>query len=123
VAIFSVNGFDAATVNVSTVRFGATGTEAVPINVALRDLDGDGDLDMVLRFQIPDTGIKCGDTSAILTGQISNGPSIIGSSPIKTVQCPQAEWAAQLSEAARLELFERIEPLGQFFVTTSPAVT
>jgi Right handed beta helix region len=87
VAIFSVNGFDATTIDSSTVRFGATGTEAVPINVALRDVDGDGDRDMVVRFQIQDTGIKCGDTSAILTGQISNGPSIIGSSPIRTVQC------------------------------------
>ena len=86
-----MNGFDATTVNVSTVRFGATGTEAVPINVALRDVDGDGDLDMVLRCQILDTGIKCGDTFALLTGQISNGPSIIGSSPIKTVECKQQQ--------------------------------
>jgi hypothetical protein len=89
VAIFSVNGFDATTVNVSTVRFGATGTEAVPINVALRDVNGDGHPDMVVRFEIQDTGIKCGDTSAILTGQIANGPSIIGSSSITTVQCGQ----------------------------------
>jgi hypothetical protein len=87
VAIRSVNGFDATTVDPNTVRFGATGTEAAPINIALRDVDGDGDLDIVLRFQIQDAGIKCGDTSAILTGQVSNGPSIIGSSPIQTVQC------------------------------------
>jgi hypothetical protein len=42
---------------------------------------------MVVRFEIQDTGIKCGDASAILMGQISNGPSIIRSSPISTVQC------------------------------------
>jgi hypothetical protein len=87
VAIFSVNGFDAASVDSNTVRFGATGTEAAPVHVALRDVDGDGDLDMVLRFAIQDTGITCVETSAVLTAQTSNGLSIIGSSPIKTVQC------------------------------------
>jgi hypothetical protein len=87
VAILSGNGFDARTIDPNTVRFGATGTEAGPVDVGRRDVDGDGDRDVVVRFQIPDTGIKCGDTSAILTGQISNGPSIIASSSIRTVQC------------------------------------
>ena len=50
VAIFSVNGFDATTVDPNTVRFGATGTEAAPVHVAIRDVDGDGHRDMVLRF-------------------------------------------------------------------------
>jgi hypothetical protein len=81
------SGFGGGTVDPNTVRFGATGTEAAPVNVGRRDVDGDGDRDMVVRFQIQDTGIKCGDTSAVLTGQISNGPAIIGSSPIQTVQC------------------------------------
>jgi hypothetical protein len=89
VAIFSVNGFDATNVDPNTVHFGATGTEAAPVHFARRDVDGDGDLDMVLRFAIQDTGIMCGDTSASLTGQTFQGPSIIGSSPIKTVQCKQ----------------------------------
>ena len=87
VAIFSDNGFDANSVDPNTIRFGATGTEAAPIHVGRRDVDGDGDRDMVVRFQIQDTGIKCGNTSATLTGQISGGASIIGSSPIRTVQC------------------------------------
>jgi acetyltransferase-like isoleucine patch superfamily enzyme len=87
VAIFSVNGFDATGVDTNTVRFGATGTEAAPVHIALRDVDGDGNRDMVLRFQIPHTGIKCGDTSASLTGQSFAGLTFIGSSPIKTVQC------------------------------------
>ena len=93
VAILSVNGFDATTVHANTVRFGATGTEAAPIQGAIRDVDGDGRFDMVLRFAIPDTGITCGDTSASLTGQTAQGLSIIGSSPIKTVQCPKQKVA------------------------------
>jgi hypothetical protein len=87
VAILSVNGFDATTVDVNTVRFGATGTEAAPIHAGRRDVDKDGDRDLVLRFQIPDTGISCGDSSATLTGNVSTGATIIGSSAIRTVQC------------------------------------
>ena len=87
VAILSGNGFDARTIDPDTVRFGATGTEAAPVNVGRRDVDGDGDRDVVLRFQIPDAGIKCGDTSASLTGQTFTGFSILGSNPIRTVGC------------------------------------
>jgi hypothetical protein len=50
VAIFSINGFDAATVDPNTVRFGPTGTEAAPIHVGRRDVDGDGRRDMVVVF-------------------------------------------------------------------------
>ena len=91
VAILSVNGFDARTVDPNTVRFGATGTEAAPVDVGRRDVDGDGNRDLVLRFQIPDTGISCGDSSATLTGNVLSGPAIIGSSPIKTVQCQMSQ--------------------------------
>jgi len=87
VAILSSSGFDATDIDPNTVRFGATGTEAAPIHVARRDVDGDGDRDVVLRFEIQNTGIRCGNTSATLTGQIPGGASIIGSSPIRTVQC------------------------------------
>src|SRR5262245_3567600 len=87
VAILTGNGFDAATVDPNTVRFGATGAEAVPVNFALRDVNGDGAMDMVLRFEIQDTGIKCGDTSASLTGQTSSGLSFRASDSIRTVRC------------------------------------
>jgi hypothetical protein len=87
VAILTGNGFNAATVDPNTVRFGATGTEAAPLNFAFRDVDRDGDTDMVLRFEIQDTGIKCGDTSASLTGQTFSGLSFSGSDSIRTVRC------------------------------------
>jgi hypothetical protein len=89
VAIFSVDGFDATTVDPTSARFGATGTEAAPVHVRLTDVDGDGRRDMVLRFQILGTGITCGDTSALLTGEIPGGQTFIGSSPLTTVQCKQ----------------------------------
>jgi len=87
VAILSDNGFDPTTVDPNTVHFGATGTEAAPIHVARRDVEKDGDRDTILRFAIPDTGIRCGDTSAVLTGRTAGGQSFIGSSPITTTRC------------------------------------
>jgi hypothetical protein len=87
VAIVTTNGFDAGNVDLNTVRFGATGTEASPIVIVKRDFDRDKDRDLLLFFEIRDTEIECGDTSATLTGQTLDGLPIIGSSPIRTVNC------------------------------------
>jgi hypothetical protein len=51
------------------------------------NFDRDMDRDLVLRFEIRETGIECGDTSAFLTGHTLDGIPILGSSPIKTVNC------------------------------------
>jgi hypothetical protein len=87
VAILTTDTFDAATVDPTTVLFGRTGTEAVPVRSALRDVDGDGDTDMILRFNTRATGIQCGDTSASLTGVTLDGQMIQGSDAINTVRC------------------------------------
>jgi hypothetical protein len=79
--------FDATTVNPATVRFGATGTEAPPASYSLTDVDGDGDTDLALRFRTEQTGIQCGDTSAILTGRTYGGVMIRGSVAIRTIGC------------------------------------
>ena len=87
VAILTTSAFDATTVDPNTVLFGATGTEAAPVQSALEDVDGDGDTDLVLQFNTQDTGIQCGDTTASLTGQTLGGQAIKGSDSIKTVGC------------------------------------
>jgi hypothetical protein len=87
VAILTTATFDATIVDPSTVRFGATGTEAAPVHFTLEDVDGDGDIDMVLHFNTQDTGIVCGVTSVSLIGETLSGQVIAGADSIKTVGC------------------------------------
>lgn len=87
VAILSTATFDATAVDPSTVLFGATGTEATPVHSALVDVDGDGDIDMILHFNTQDTNIVCGDILVSLTGKTFSGQKIEGSNSIKTVGC------------------------------------
>jgi hypothetical protein len=83
--ILSDANFDATTVVASSVRFGHNGTEASPINTQLRDVDHDGRIDMAALFRIQDTGIVCGDVSAVLTGRTTSGQLIRGSTAIQTL--------------------------------------
>ncbi|MBI4486218.1 MAG: right-handed parallel beta-helix repeat-containing protein, partial [Acidobacteria bacterium] len=87
VAILTTDTFDATTVDPTTVFFGASGTEAAPVHAALEDVDGDGDIDMILHFNTQNTGIACGNTSASLTGKTLGGQMIEGSDSINTVGC------------------------------------
>lgn len=102
VAVLTTPTFDAATVDPSTVCFGddppAGGTTSytqppgvdADCNEAHRighveDVDGDGDLDMVLHFEAAQTGIDAGDTQAGLTGSTKGGTSVHGSDSINVV--------------------------------------
>jgi hypothetical protein len=87
VAILSQNGFDATMVDSTLVRFGAVGSEAAPFHAVNRDVNGDGQRDLVLRFQIQDLGIECGTSSLTLTGRVFHGQAVAGSSPIITTGC------------------------------------
>jgi hypothetical protein len=57
------------------------------VQSALEDVDGDGDIDMILHFKTQETGIQCGDTSASLTGETLDDQMIQGSDSIKTAGC------------------------------------
>jgi len=52
-----------------------------------QDVDGDGDTDLVLHFRTQETGITCGATEALLTGETHSGKAIEGSGLIRTVGC------------------------------------
>lgn len=83
VAILTTDDFNAATVDVETVRFGPDGAQAE--HWALEDVDNDGDEDIILHFRTQDTGIRAGDTEAELAGKTWNGWSIHSCDLVRTV--------------------------------------
>ena len=85
VAIITTPTFDATAVAPTSVKFGPN--LAVAVRSAFEDVDGDGDLDMILHFRTQETGIECGDTAASLTGLTNSGQAIKGSDSIRTVGC------------------------------------
>jgi hypothetical protein len=88
VAILTTDDFDAAMVDASTVVFAG----AAAVQSALEDVDGDGDLDMVLHFRVQETNLAefyaellAGDSDAdrqsvslILEGQTVNDEVFAG---------------------------------------------
>jgi Concanavalin A-like lectin/glucanases superfamily/Lectin C-type domain len=87
VAILSTKTFDATTVDPLTVRFGPKGAKEAHNKGHIEDVNHDGEPDLVLHFKTQATGIRCGDTSAALTGETFDRNPIQGSDAIKTVGC------------------------------------
>jgi hypothetical protein len=87
VAILTTDDFDATTVDPLSIRFGPGEAQEVHGIGHIEDVDGNGDMDMMLHFETRDSGIQCGDTSATLTGMTYGEQQIIGSDSIRTVGC------------------------------------
>lgn len=87
VAIIAAFGYSADDIDPITVRFGKTGIETYASHWSLSDVNGDGQLDLLLHFPTQNTGIQCGDTKVYLTGKTGSGVSIKGEDDIHTVGC------------------------------------
>ena len=87
VAILSDAGFDASTVDTSTVAFGPSGAGVVHVGGHIDDVNRDGFNDLLLHFKTAETGIACGDTSASLSGTTFGGEAIQGTDSVTAVPC------------------------------------
>ena len=87
VAILTTPDFNANTVDVDSLRFGATAIEASVEHSAFDDVDGDGDLDLVLHFRIQPANIECGADVALLRGTSLTGQLIGRWDNVLTVGC------------------------------------
>ena len=77
--------FDISAVDIRSVRFGPAA--APPRLAKIRDIDRDGDDDLLLYFRIRKTGIQCADENATLHGLSQSGQAIAGVDKIITQAC------------------------------------
>jgi hypothetical protein len=87
VAILTTDDFDATVVDPLSVSFGPDEALEAHGQGHLEDVDGDGDLDLMLHFKTSETGITCGDTEAGLTAETFEGQLIEGIDSLNTVRC------------------------------------
>jgi hypothetical protein len=73
VSLFTTNSFDATAVDISTIRFAG----ASVFHSSVEDIDGDGDLDLLMHFRVEETNLY--DLYAALLAGDANGDGVIDS--------------------------------------------
>jgi hypothetical protein len=92
VAVLTTDFFDATAVDPVTVLFAS----AAPVRWATEDVDGDGDLDLVLHFEIQGLNLTAKSTAAKLTGRTLDGVYWIeGMDSVKIVGVKNAKCVPQ----------------------------
>ena len=84
VALLGSESFDPADVDVASVALGPAGARVLRDD-GLRDSDGDGLDDRLLRFEISETGLLGGETQLCVEGRTTTGAAFTGCDAIRTV--------------------------------------
>jgi hypothetical protein len=78
VAVLTALGFDARKIDPPSVRFGRASVAEIHRAGHWEDVDGDGDVDLVLHFAVAQAGIVSDDTAVCLTGTLTSGERFHG---------------------------------------------
>ena len=94
IAILGSEELDVTRIDMTTLRFGPDEvapvhdlTDSFAMTNHLREVNGDGIIDLVLHFRTRRSGIGCGDEIATLTGQTLDGRMIDVSGSIQAIGC------------------------------------
>jgi hypothetical protein len=90
VALLGSEGFDVTTVDPETLALGVGAAPAHLPSLAYEDANGDGWLDLVAHYRIPETGTAYSDTSMCLTGATLDGVELAGCDAIRIVPQPSS---------------------------------
>ena len=85
VAVLTNDEIDALQVDPGRAKFGTGGSMATRYRV--KDVDRDGDDDLLMYFRIEQAGIDCSDTEATLIGALYDGTHITGTDYIQIKNC------------------------------------
>jgi hypothetical protein len=93
VAILTSPDFNALSLDHTKVSFGLTGVEATEHHVKKngepkrheKDVDGDGNKDLVFHFRFGDTGLDCASQQSILMGETDEGLMVMGIDEVRMV--------------------------------------
>jgi hypothetical protein len=83
VVIIGTSDFDVTQVDTRSVEF--EGAFEMDMQGHFEDIDGDGDIDLVFRFRMGDTVLRCEDTEGKLTGLLVDGTPFEGKDAVKLV--------------------------------------
>jgi hypothetical protein len=81
VAVLSSDGFDATTVDPDTVVFAG----AKPVKWKSKDVDGDGDKDLLFHFKTQELSLNQDSIEAILTGMTTDDLHIMDTDSVNIV--------------------------------------
>jgi hypothetical protein len=87
VDVLGTPAFDVQTIDLATVRLGATGYETHPAASDFKDSDRDGDVDLRLGVRAADLEVSCGSPIIALTAKTISGETVAGTTPISTGKC------------------------------------
>jgi hypothetical protein len=87
VTILTTEEFDATSIDVTSLRFGATGEEASAVRAIFNDADNDGDTDLLVFFRTEETGVDCETLFTYLSGLTFEGAKIAGTDSVNIVGC------------------------------------
>lgn len=86
VSLLSTAAFNAQDVKPDSIRFGPAGATIFG-KAKLADLNGDGSVDLLLRFKTQDAGITCQTSQVTLSGTMLDGQPFTASDQIDTQGC------------------------------------
>ncbi len=87
VAVFGSPTFDPHQIDLASLRLGATGQEAALAGKGFKDVNSDGNVDLIARFTVADIALTCTTRQLMLTGTLLSGQVIVGTDQVHVVNC------------------------------------